>query len=115
MATATSAQEAPTVEVQRSHAQEQQLDSSSQPLVQSLKHTELLNGNAADVWVACKHAVALLPDLAPEHFAKAEFLQGSGGPGSIAHFHFGPGTPQHCSIFTLLIDQVCVTLVLMIM
>jgi len=97
MATATSAHEVPALP-----AQEQQLDTSSRPaqesLLQSLKHTESLNGNAADVWVACKHAVALLPDLAPEYFAKAEFLQGSGGPGSIAHFHFGPAVPGGGSV-----------------
>ena len=60
--------------------------------VQTFVHTEHLTGDANDLWEACKHAVALLPDLAPEYFAKAEFAQGSGAPGSIGVFHFGPGT-----------------------
>ena len=67
----------------------EQIDGSN---VQTFMHTELLNGDANDVWEACKHAVALLPDLAPDYFAKAEFAQGSGAPGSIGVFHFGPGT-----------------------
>ncbi|KAG0606201.1 hypothetical protein M758_9G121800 [Ceratodon purpureus] len=58
--------------------------------VQTFVHTEHLTGDANDLWEACKHAVALLPDLAPEYFAKAEFAQGSGAPGSIGVFHFGP-------------------------
>lgn len=62
--------------------------------VQTFVHTEVLNGDANDLWEACKHAVALLPDIAPEYFAKAEFAEGSGGPGSIGVFHFGPGTPM---------------------
>lgn len=64
--------------------------------VQTLSHTELLNGESHNLWEACKHAVALLPDLAPEYFARAEFEKGWGGPGSIGVFHFGPGKNNLC-------------------
>jgi hypothetical protein len=66
--------------------------------VQTFQHTELLNGDANDLWEACKHAVALLPDLSPQYFAKAEFAQGSGAPGSIAIFHFGPAISEGGSV-----------------
>ncbi|XP_024368704.1 uncharacterized protein [Physcomitrium patens] len=66
--------------------------------VQTLSHTELLNGESHNLWEACKHAVALLPDLAPEYFARAEFEKGWGGPGSIGVFHFGPAIPGAGSV-----------------
>jgi len=56
---------------------------------QTFAHTELLNCDTDDVWEACKHAVALLPDLAPEYYSKAEFETGSGGIGSVSIIHFG--------------------------
>lgn len=88
MATSTLAQEA--LQGEADSVRKEEITSSSK--VQVLKHTEVLNGEARDVWEACKHAVALLPDLAPEYFAKAEFEKGSGAPGSVGVFHFGPGT-----------------------
>jgi hypothetical protein len=60
--------------------------------VQTFAHTEVLNCDTNDVWEACKHAVALLPDLAPEYFSHAEWEKGSGRPGSISVLHFA--TPE---------------------
>lgn len=57
--------------------------------VQTFAHTEVLNCDTSDVWEACKHAVPLLPDLAPEYFSHAEWEKGSGNPGSISVLHFG--------------------------
>lgn len=56
---------------------------------QTFAHTEILNCDTDDVWEACKHAVALLPDLAPEYYSKAELETGNGGPGSISVIHLG--------------------------
>lgn len=60
----------------------------------TFSHTEVLRGNADDVWEACKHGVAFLPDLAAEYFTKAEYERGWGEPGSISVFHFASGNLQ---------------------
>lgn len=59
----------------------------------TFSHTEVLRGNADDVWEACKHGVAFLPDLAAEYFTKAEYERGWGEPGSISVFHFASALP----------------------
>jgi len=58
---------------------------------QTLSHTEVLQAPAEDIWEACKHADKILCDLMPEYFAKSEFEQGHGEPGSIRVITMGPG------------------------
>ncbi|XP_024380963.1 uncharacterized protein [Physcomitrium patens] len=59
-----------------------------------ISHTEILNVDAADAWMCCKHSDKVLPDLLPEFFAKTEILEGDGGPGTLRVLHFGPAIPQ---------------------
>jgi hypothetical protein len=59
-----------------------------------ISHTEVLNCGAEDAWECCKHSDKVLPDLMPEHFAKAEILEGHGGPGTVRVLHFGPAIPK---------------------
>lgn len=60
-------------------------------MAHTLSHTEVLNCSAEDAWECCKHSDKVLPDLLPEFFAKAEILEGNGGPGTLRALHFGPG------------------------
>lgn len=57
----------------------------------TLSHSVVLQAPAEDIWEACKHADKILCDLMPEYFAKTEFLQGHGEPGSIRVITMGPG------------------------
>lgn len=59
-----------------------------------ISHTEVLNCEAQDAWECCKHSDKVLPDLMPEYFAKAELLEGTGGPGTLRVLHFGPAIPR---------------------
>jgi len=63
-------------------------------MAQTLSHTQALNCSAEDAWECCKHSDKVLPDLLPEYFAKAEILEGNGGPGTLRALHFGPAIPQ---------------------
>jgi len=57
-------------------------------------HTEILQAPADDIWEACKNADKILCDLMPEFFAKSEYEQGHGEPGSIRVITMGPAVPH---------------------
>lgn len=63
-------------------------------MAHTISHTEVLQCSAEDAWECCKHSDKVLPDLLPEYFAKAEILEGNGGPGTIRALHFGPAIPH---------------------
>jgi hypothetical protein len=57
----------------------------------TLSQNAILQGSADKFWEECKHADKVLCDLMPEYFAKCEFVQGRGAPGSIRVITMGSG------------------------
>lgn len=69
-----------------------------------ISHTTALNCEAHDAWECLKHSDKILPDLLPEYFAKAEILEGTGGPGTIRVLHFGPGNYFNLNLEALALE-----------
>lgn len=58
---------------------------------QTISHTEVLQVRADELWEAVKQADTLMRANMPEFFAKSEYVQGNGEPGSIRVIILGSG------------------------
>ncbi|XP_024392222.1 uncharacterized protein [Physcomitrium patens] len=61
---------------------------------QTISHTEVLQVRADELWEAVKQADTLMRANMPEFFAKSEYVQGNGEPGSIRVIILGSAIPH---------------------
>lgn len=60
-------------------------------MAHTLSGNQVLDASVDELWHACKHSHTIMCDLLPEYFAKAEYVEGQGEPGSIRVITMGPG------------------------
>jgi hypothetical protein len=57
----------------------------------TISNSAVLQASADELWAVSRHVDTIFCDFMPEFFAKSEFLQGYGEPGSIRWVTTGPG------------------------